>query len=79
MDNKNFQMSLYASGSRYEDGIIEHDLYYEEDGYQFFTANFAPDGFESLRDKFIGPYRTERDPLAVEAGKCGVCSARMPP
>ena len=28
MDNKNFQMSLYASGSRYEDGIIEHDLYY---------------------------------------------------
>ena len=71
MDNKNFQMSLYASGSRYEDGIIEHDLYYEEDGYQFFTANFAPDGFESLRDKFIGPYRTERDPLAVEAGKCG--------
>mgnify|MGYP002508164631 CR=1 FL=1 len=66
MDNKNFQMSLYASGSRYEDGIIEHDLYYEEDGYQFFTANFAPDGFESLRDKFIGPYRTERDPLAVE-------------
>lgn len=26
MDNKNFQMSLYASGSRYEDGVIEHDL-----------------------------------------------------
>lgn len=69
MDNRNFQMSLYAAGSRYEDGIIEHDLYYEEDGYQFFTSNFQPDGFECLRDTFIGPYRSERNPVAVETGK----------
>ncbi len=70
MDNRNFQMSLYAAGSRYEDGVIEHDLYYEEDGYQFFTSNFAPDGFDCLRDCFIGPYRTERNPLTVETGEC---------
>lgn len=70
MDNRNFQMSLYAAGSRYENGIIEHDLYYEEDGYQFFTSNFQPDGFDCLRDQFIGPYRTERNPLAVELGQC---------
>ena len=70
MDNRNFQMSLYAAGSRYENGIIEHDLYYEEDGYQFFTSNFQPDGFDCLRDRFIGPYRTERNPLAVELGQC---------
>ena len=30
MDNKNFQMSLYAAGSSYKDGVIEHDLFYEE-------------------------------------------------
>ncbi len=71
MDNQNFQMSLYAAGSRYADGIIEHDLYYEEDGYQFFTADFAPDGFDCLRDAFIGPYRTEQNPIAVERGRCG--------
>lgn len=71
MDNQNFQMSLYAAGSRYEDGVIEHDLYYEEDGYQFFTSNFEPDGFDCLRDKFIGPYRTERNPIAVEKRQCG--------
>lgn len=71
MDNQNFQMSLYAAGSRYEDGVIEHDLYYEEDGYQFFTSDFEPDGFDCLRDKFIGPYRTERNPIAVEKGQCG--------
>ena len=70
MDNQNFQMSLYAAGSRYEDGVIEHDLYYEEDGYQFFTANFTPDGYDCLRDAFIGPYRTERNPLVVETGHC---------
>ena len=70
MDNQNFQMSLYASGSRYDGGVIENDLYYEENGYQFFTSNFEPDGFECVRDRFIGPYRTERNPLAVETGEC---------
>ena len=68
MDNQNFQMSLYAAGSSYADGIIEHDLYYEEFGYQYFTANVEPDGFECLRDKFIGPYRTETNPIGVETG-----------
>lgn len=70
MDNRNFQMSLYAAGSRYLDGIIEHDLYYEEDGYQFFTSSFAPDGYDCLRDSFIGLYHTERNPIAVERGSC---------
>lgn len=71
MDNKNFQMSLYAAGSSYEDGIIEHDLYYEEFGYQYFTANVEPDGFDCLRDKFIGAYRTENNPVGVEQGMSG--------
>lgn len=70
MDNQNFQMSLYAAGSSYEDDIIEHDLFYEEFGYQYFASNFEPDGYDCLRDTFIGPYRTENNPLAVEEGKC---------
>ena len=70
MDNRNFQMSLYAAGSRYRDGVIEHDLFYEEDGYQFFTSDFEPDGFDCVRDRFIGPYHTERDPEAVLLGRC---------
>ncbi len=71
MDNQNFQMSNYAAGSSYEDGVIEHDLFYEEDGYQYFTSNFEPDSFDCLRDKFIGLYRTETNPIAVEEGICG--------
>lgn len=71
MDNQNFQMSLYAAGSSYEDGIIEHDLFYEEFGYQFFTSNFKPDSFDCLRDRFLGAYRTESNPEAVERGYLG--------
>lgn len=69
MDNQNFQMSMYASGSSYEDGIIEYDLFYEEFGYQFFTADFTPDSYDCLRDKFIGNYRTEDNPVGVENGR----------
>jgi N,N'-diacetylchitobiose phosphorylase len=76
MDNRNFQMSLYAAGSRYQDGVIEHDLYYEEDGYQFFTSNFEPDGYDCLRDSFVGAYHTERNPLAVERGSCSASAER---
>ena len=70
MDNQNFQMSLYSSGSSYRDGIIEYDLFYEETGYQYFTASFDPDGFDCLRDSFLGEYRDERNPVAVENGMC---------
>lgn len=68
MDNQNFQMSMYASGSSYEDGIIECDLFYEEFGYQFFTSNFTPYSYDCLRDKFIGNYHTEDNPVGVENG-----------
>lgn len=70
IDNQNFQMSLYCAGSSYEDEVIEHDLFYEEFGYQYFTSNFEPDGFDCLRDKFIGLYHTEDNPIAVVNGKC---------
>jgi len=70
IDNQNLQMSLYASGSNYQDGIIENDFFYEPWTHHFFTANFEPDSFDSVRDKFIGKYRTESNPFAVENGKC---------
>lgn len=74
MDNRNFQMSLYAAGSRYCGGVIEYELHYEEDSHQFFAASFDPDGYDCLRDSFIGPYRTERNPQAVERGVCAASS-----
>lgn len=70
IDNQNFQMSLYCAGSSFEDGIIEHDLFYEEFGYQYFAMSETPDGFDCLRDKFLGAYRTEDNPAALVNGAC---------
>lgn len=70
MDNRNFQMSLYASGSSYQDGIIDYDLFYEENGYQYFTSSINPTSYDTVRDTFIGAYRTESNPAAVENGTC---------
>ncbi len=69
IDNQNFQMSLYCSGSSYKDGVIEVDNFYNPDMYHYFTSSFDADGFDCLRDSFIGPYRTETNPIGVETGK----------
>lgn len=70
IDNQNFQMSLYCAGSSYDENIIEYDLFYEEFGYQYFASNVTPDGFDCLRDSFLGAYRTEDNPIVVERGTC---------
>jgi N,N'-diacetylchitobiose phosphorylase len=70
IDNQNLQMSLYASGSSYDDGVIEYDFFYEPWTFHYFTASEMPDSFDCVRDRFIGNYRTETDPIAVERGKC---------
>ncbi|MDR0848910.1 MAG: hypothetical protein LBN10_07715 [Propionibacteriaceae bacterium] len=75
IDNENFQMSLYASGSDYADGVVEYDFYYEPWTYHYFTSTQSPDGFDSMRDSFIGPYRTESNPIAVERGEMGSSQA----
>ena len=39
--------------------------------YGFFSTNLEIDGFDCARDKFIGAYRCEQNPIAVERGSCG--------
>jgi N,N'-diacetylchitobiose phosphorylase len=70
IDNQNLQMSLYASGSSYADGIIEYDFFYEPWTFHYHTANVDPDGYDCVRDRFLGSYRTESNPIAVEQGHC---------
>lgn len=70
IDNQNLQMSLYASGSDYRDGIIEYDFFYEPWTYHFFAASFQPESYDCVRDAFLGHYRTETNPIAVERGAC---------
>ena len=75
IDNENFQMSLYSSGSDYADGVIEYDFYYEPWTYHYFTSTRQPQGFDSMRDSFIGAYRSETNPVAVESGECAGSTA----
>jgi N,N'-diacetylchitobiose phosphorylase len=71
IDNQNLQMSLYAAGSSYAEGVIEYDFFYEPWTYHYFTASFKPDSYDCVRDRFVGNYRTESNPAAVETGACG--------
>ncbi len=70
IDNQNLQMSLYAAGSSYADGIIEYDFFYEPLTFHYMAASFAPGSYDCVRDKFLGNYRTETNPIAVERGEC---------
>ena len=70
IDNQNLQMSLYASGSSYADGIIEYDFFYEPWTYHYFASSVVPDSYDSVREGFLGNYRTETNPIAVEQGHC---------
>lgn len=71
IDSQNLQMSLYSCGSSYENGIMEYDLFYDPDSYHYFASSFEPDSYDCVRDVFLGNYRTETDPIAVERGECG--------
>jgi len=70
VDNQNFQMSLYASGTSYDRGVIEYDFFYEPWTFHYHAASFEPDSFDTMRDAFVGPYNTERNPQALQNGKC---------
>lgn len=41
----------------------------EWDHWAFFTVNTPVAAYETLRERFIGPYRSESNPLAVESGR----------
>jgi N,N'-diacetylchitobiose phosphorylase len=70
IDNQNLQMSLYASGANYQDGIIEYDFFYEPWTFHFMASSFTPDSYDCVRDRFLGIYNTESNPEAVINGKC---------
>ena len=39
------------------------------DQWVFFSSNLPIVGYETLRERFIGPYRNEQNPIAIEQGK----------
>ncbi len=67
-DNYDYQWSLYANRTNYQDGVIHYE--FVDIAHNYFVSSFKPDSYDADREHFIGPYRTEADPIAVERGKC---------
>jgi cellobiose phosphorylase len=71
-DSNDFQYTLNIAKCLNEEGIIYHlTNYYPKAGLSslaYFGTNCKAQGFDCDREKFIGPYRSESNPLAVERG-----------
>ncbi len=71
-DSTNFQRNYSTGEVEVEGGTIYHKTEYRErrSHYAFFCSSCPPDGFDTSRDAFCGPYRGFADPIAVEHGAC---------
>ena len=71
-DLENLQYSQYVVLASYKDGVI-HRRNSTRDAFRelWFGLVGAPvTSFDTDRDAFLGPYRTQSAPLAVERGEC---------
>lgn len=71
-DLENLQYSQYVVGARYADGMIHRTNSTRDAVSELWFAMAGADvvGFDTDRDVFLGPYRTQAAPLAVERGEC---------
>ena len=69
-DSTNFQRNYSTGEVEVEGGAIYHKTEYRErrSHYAVFGVNRTPDGFDTSRDAFLGPYRGPAGPLAGERG-----------
>ncbi len=71
-DSTNFQRNFSTGEVEVEGSTIYHKTEYRErrDHYALYTVNAPADGFDTSRDAFLGAWRSNSDPEAVEKGAC---------
>ena len=71
-DSTNFQRNFSTGEVEVEGSTIYHKTEYRErrDHYALYTVNAPVDGFDTSRDAFLGAWRSNSDPEAVEKGAC---------
>jgi cellobiose phosphorylase len=69
-DLTDLQCSQGLGVARYEEDAILYSFFDVSTGYAFFASSGTITGYDCDREKFIGPYRGESNPLAVERGQC---------
>jgi cellobiose phosphorylase len=72
-DATNFQRNYSTGEVEAEDGVIYHKTEYRErrNHFAFFACSEELAGFDTDRDRFLGPYRGWDRPVAVERGRSG--------
>lgn len=71
-DSTNFQRNFSTGEVEVEGSMICHKTEYRErrNHYAIWTVNAPVDGFDTRRDAFLGAYRGNANPEAVEKGRC---------
>ena len=71
-DMKNFQRLLSCGEVEVVDSTIFHKTEYRErrNHYAVYSVNAPIDGFDTIRDDFLGAYRSPANPEVVENGAC---------
>jgi len=72
-DSTNFQRNFSIAQVEVEDSVIYHKTEYRErrDHFSYFASSVKPTGFDTQREKFLGPYRGWDNPAVVERGESG--------
>jgi cellobiose phosphorylase len=69
-DLTDLQCSQGLGVAKYEDYAIFYSFFDVSTGYAFFGSSGEVTGYDCNREKFIGPYRSESNPIVVERGRC---------
>ncbi|MCR5232924.1 MAG: glycosyl transferase [Lachnospiraceae bacterium] len=71
-DSRNFQRNFSTGEVEVIGSTIYHKTEYRErrNHYAVFSVNTSIDGFDTQRENFLGAYRDNSNPEAVENGKC---------
>ncbi len=71
-DMTDFQYNLNIGQTKFQDNAIYHVTNYHAhtNCYAWFWSNRKAASYDGVRQAFVGPYRSESNPLAVERGKC---------
>jgi cellobiose phosphorylase len=72
-DATNFQRNLSTGEVEVEDGVVYHKTEYRErrNHFAYFACSAELAGFDTERERFLGPHRSWERPLVVEEGRAG--------
>lgn len=69
-DQQNVDWVQQINQGRYDDGIITWYPHFVNDSASFFATGAQVSSFDTNLETFIGRYRSEANPIAVEQGAC---------